>query len=195
MWKILRDRNIKPPYLPLWNLYVCQEATVELNMEQQTGSKSGKEYVKSAYFLPAYLQYMQSTSCELPGWMKHRLESRLPGEIPITPDTQMTSPLWQKVKKNQRGSWWKWKRRVKKLKLNIQKAKIVAFDPITSLQIDGETMETVRDFILGGSKITADGDYSHEVKGLLLLRRKVMTNLDSILKKQKHYFANKGPYI
>ena len=84
---------------------------------------------------------------------------------------------------------------MKKLKLNIQKAKIVAFDPITSLQIDGETMETVRDFILGGSKITADGDYSHEVKGLLLLRRKVMTNLDSILKKQKHYFANKGPYI
>ena len=84
---------------------------------------------------------------------------------------------------------------MKKLKLNIQKAKIMAFDPITSLQIGGETMETVRDFILGGSKITAHGDYSHEVKGLLLLGRKVMTNLDSILKKQKHYFANKGPYI
>ena len=68
------------------------------------------------------------------------------------------------------------------LKPNIQKTKILASGPITSWQIDGETMETVREFILGGSKITADGDYSHEMKRLLLLRRKVMTNLDSILK-------------
>ena len=71
---------------------------------------------------------------------------------------------------------------MKKLKLSIQKAKIMAFGPITSWQIDGETMETVRDFILGGSKITADGDCSHEIKGHLLLGRKVMTNLDSVLK-------------
>ena len=68
------------------------------------------------------------------------------------------------------------------LKLNIQKAKIMASGPITSWQIDGETMETVRDFILGGSKITADGDCSHEIKRCLLLGRKAMTNLDSILK-------------
>jgi len=68
------------------------------------------------------------------------------------------------------------------LKLNIQKTKIVAFSPITSWQIDGETMKTVRDFIFGGSKIIADGDYSHEIKRCLLLGRKVMTNLDSILK-------------
>ena len=68
------------------------------------------------------------------------------------------------------------------LKFNIQKTKIMASCPITSWQIDGETMETVRDFILGGSKITADGDCSHEIKILLLLGRKVMTNLDSILK-------------
>ena len=68
------------------------------------------------------------------------------------------------------------------LKLNIQKMKIMASSPITSWQIDGETMETVRDFILGGSKITADGDCSHEIKRHLLLGRKVMTNLDSILK-------------
>ena len=68
------------------------------------------------------------------------------------------------------------------LKLNIQKTKIVASGPITSWQIDGETVETVRDFILGGSKITADGDFSHEIKRCLLLGRKVMTNLDSILK-------------
>ena len=68
------------------------------------------------------------------------------------------------------------------LKLNIQKAKIIASSPITSWQIDGEKMETVRDFILGGSKITADGDCSHEIKRCLLLGRKVMTNLDSIFK-------------
>ena len=68
------------------------------------------------------------------------------------------------------------------LKLNIQKTKIMASGPITSWQIDGKTMETVRDFILGGSKITADGDCSHEIKRRLLLGRKVMTNLDSILK-------------
>ena len=68
------------------------------------------------------------------------------------------------------------------LKLNIQKMKIMASGPITSWEIDGETMETVRDFIVGSSKITADGDYSHEIKRCLLFGRKVMTNLDSILK-------------
>ena len=78
------------------------------------------------------------------------------------------------------------------LKLNIQKTKIMATGSITSWQIDGETMETMRDFILGGSKITADSDYSHEIKRPLLLGRKAMTNLDSILK-NRHYLANKGP--
>ena len=78
-------------------------------------------------------------------------------------------------------------------KLNIQKTKIMASGPITSWQIDGETMETVRNFILGGSKITSDGDCSHEIKRRLLLGRKAMTNLDSILKKQRHYFAKKSP--
>ena len=71
------------------------------------------------------------------------------------------------------------------LKLNIQKTKIMASGPIISWQIDGETMETVRDFILGGSKITADGDWSHEIKRHLLLGRKVMTNLDSLLKSRE----------
>ena len=77
------------------------------------------------------------------------------------------------------------------LKLNIQKSKTLASSPITSWQIDGKTMETVRDFIFLGSKITADGDCSHEIKRRLLLGRKAMTNLDSILKR-RHYFANKG---
>ena len=79
------------------------------------------------------------------------------------------------------------------LKPSIQKTKIIASGPITSWQIDGETMETVRDFIFLGSKITADGDCSHEIKRLLLLGRRAMTNLDSIFKKQRHHFANKGP--
>ena len=78
------------------------------------------------------------------------------------------------------------------LKLNIQKTKIIASGPIISWQMDRETIETVRDFILGGSKITADGGCSHEIIRCLLLGRKVMTNVDSILK-SRHYFSNKGP--
>ena len=66
---------------------------LELDLDQQTGSKSGKEYVKSVYCHPVYLTYMQSTSCKMPSWMKHKLKLRLPGEISITSDTQMTAPL------------------------------------------------------------------------------------------------------
>ena len=113
--------------------------------------------------------------------MKHKLESRLLGEISIT-DMQMTTPLWQKVKKNE--SLLMKVKESKKVgsKPNIQKTKIMVSGPIPSWQIDGETMETVRDFIFLGSKITADGDDSHKIKRRLLLGRKVMTNLDSILK-------------
>ena len=75
----------------------------ELDMEQQTGSKLGKEYIKTIYCHPTYLTYMQTKSCEMPDWMKHKLESRLPGEISITSDMQTTPPLWQKVKRNQRA--------------------------------------------------------------------------------------------
>ena len=71
---------------------------LEPDMEQQTGSKLGKEYIKSVYCHPAYLTSMQSASCEMLGWMKHKLESRLLGEISITSDRQMTPPLWQKTK-------------------------------------------------------------------------------------------------
>ena len=73
---------------------------LELDMEQQTGSKLEKEYVKAVYCHPAYLTSMQSTSWEMPGWIKHKLESRLLGETSVTSDMQMTPPLWQKVKKN-----------------------------------------------------------------------------------------------
>ena len=73
---------------------------LELDMEPQTGSKLGKEYIKAVYCHPAYLTYMENTSWEMLDWMKHKLESRLPGEISIISDTQRTSPLWQKAKKN-----------------------------------------------------------------------------------------------
>ena len=98
LWKILKEMGI-PNHLNflLSNLYAGQEAT-EPDMEQKTVSKSGKEYVKAVYCHLAYLAYMQSTSCEMPGWIKHKLESRLLGEILITSDVQMTPPLWQKVK-------------------------------------------------------------------------------------------------
>ena len=83
----------------LRNLYAGQEATVRTRHEQQTGSKLGKEYVKAVYCHPAYLTYMQSTSCKMPGWMKHELESRLLGEISIISDMLMTTPLRQKAKR------------------------------------------------------------------------------------------------
>ena len=84
-----------------WETYMqVRKQQLELDMEQQMGSKSGKEYVKVVYCHPAYLTYMQSTSCEMPGWVKHKLESRLPGEISVTSDMQMTPALWQKVKRN-----------------------------------------------------------------------------------------------
>ena len=157
---------------------------LELDMEQQTGSKLGKEYVKAVYCHPVYLTYMQSTSCEMPDWMKHKLESRLPGELSITSDRQMTPPLWQKAKKELKSLLMKEKEEREKagLKLNIQKTKIMASSPIILWQIDGETMEIVTDFIYLGFKITADGDCSHEIKRCLLFGRNTMTILDSILK-------------
>ena len=82
-----------------WETYIqVKKQQLELDMEQQTGSKYGKEYVKAVYRHPAYVTYRQSTSCEMPGWRKHKLESRLLGEISTTSDMQMTPPLWQKVK-------------------------------------------------------------------------------------------------
>ena len=103
--KILQEMEI-PDHLNylLRNLCAGQEATVRMDVEQWTGSQSGKEYIKAIHCHPAYLTSMQSKSCEMPDWMKHKLESRLPGEISITSDTQMTPPVWQKARKNQRAS-------------------------------------------------------------------------------------------
>ena len=116
----------------------------------------------------------------MPGWMKHKLESRFPGEISITSDKDTT--LMAESEEELRSLLMKEESEKAGLNLNIQKTNIMASSPITSWQIDGETMETVTDFIFLGSKITADGDCSHEIKRYLLLGRKAMTNLDSMLK-------------
>ena len=147
----------------------------ELDMEQQTGSKPGKEYVKAVYCHPANLTYMQrslvschlwgptesdmteatqqqqqqqqSTSCEKPGWMKHKLESRLLGEISITSDIYHLMAESQEELESLDES--KEESEKTGLKLNIQKTKIMASGPITSWEIDGETRETVTDYFLG----------------------------------------------
>ena len=131
------------------------------------------------------------------GWMNHKLESRLPGEISVISDMICRyaddvsdiryaddTNLMAESEEELKGLLMKVKEESEKagLKFNIQKTKIMASGPITSCQIDGETMEIVTDFILGGSKITADGDCSHVIKRRLLLGRKAMTNLDTILK-------------
>ena len=116
-------------------------------MEQQIGSKLGKQYIKAVYCHPAYLTSLQSTSCEMPGWMKHKLEPRLPGEIinnlRYADDTTLMAGSERGTKEpldeNEGGKAG--------LELNIQKTKIMASGPIISWQIDGETMETVTDFI------------------------------------------------
>ena len=122
----------------------------------------------------------------MPGWMKHKLESRLLGEIALTSDKQMTddTTLMAESKEELKSLLIRMIEESEKagLKLNVQKTKIMASSPITSWQIDGETMETVTDFIFLGSKITLDGDCSHKIKRHLLLGRKAMTKLDSILK-------------
>ena len=139
----------------------------------------GQGVCQGCILSPFLLTYMQSTSCKMPGWMKHKLESRSPGEISITSDVQTSPPLWQKSEGELKSLLMKVKEDSEKagLKLNIQKTKIMASGPITSWQVDGETTETVTDFIFLGFKITAYGDCSHEIKRRLLLARKAMTNL------------------
>ena len=101
--KFLKRWEYQTTWPASWEICTqVKKQQLESDMEQRTGSKSGKKYVKAVYCHLAYLTYLlvQSTSCEMPDWMKHEVESRLPGEIPITSDRQMAPPLWQKVKRN-----------------------------------------------------------------------------------------------
>ena len=139
---------------------------LELDMEQQTGSKLGKEYIKAVYCQPAYLTYMQSTSWEMSGWMKHKLESiktagRNINNLKYADDTTLMAESKEELK----ILLMKVKEESEKvgLKLNIQKTKVMASGSITSEQIEWEKVETVTDFIFLGSKITVDSDCSHEL--------------------------------
>ena len=179
MWKILKEMGI-PDYLIclLRNLYAGQEAQLESDMRQQTGSKLGKGFIKAEYCHPACLTHMQSTSCEMPGSMKHKLikiAGRNINNLRYADDTTLMAESKEELK----SLLMTIKEESEKvgLKLNIHNTKTMASGPITSWQIDGETMEIVTDFIFLGSKITADGDCSHESKRHLLLGRKAMTNL------------------
>ena len=99
--RFLKSRKYQTTLPASWETCMrVKKQQLEPVMEQQTGSTLGKEYVKAVYCHPAYLTSMQSTSCEMPGWINHKLESRLPGEISITSDMKMTPPLWQMVKSN-----------------------------------------------------------------------------------------------
>ena len=153
---------------------------LELDMEQWTGSKLWKEYIKDVYCHPTYLTSMQSTSHEMPGWMKHNLESRLPPEISITSDTQMTQPLWQKVKRNWRASWWKWKSWLT-TQHSENKDHVIRSHHLMANRW-GNNGNSSRFYFLGlknhcSHAVKSDG--SHEIKRNFLLGRKGMTNLES----------------
>ena len=166
----------------------------ELDMEQQTGSKSGKEYVKAVLLSPClfnlYAEYTMRNAWLDEAQAGIKIARRNINNLRYADDTTLMAEseelksLLMKVKEESEKAGLKKKKRKEKagLKLNSQKTKIMASGPITSWQIDGETVETVADFTFLGSKITADGDCSHEIKRHLLLGRKAMTNLDSILK-------------
>ena len=149
---------------------------LEPDMEQQTGSRLGKEYVTAVYCHPTYIWNVGLDEAQA----RIKIARRNINNLRYADDTtimaeseeELKSHLMKVKEENEKAG----------LKLNIKKTKIMASSPITSWQIDRETMKTVTDFIFGGSKITADGDCSHEIKRHLLLGRKAMTNLDSILK-------------
>ena len=157
---------------------------LELDMEQQTGFKKEKEYVKAVYCHPAYFNFyaeyimrnagLEETQAGIKIARRNINNLRYADDITIKAESEEElKNLLMKVKEeNERVG----------LKLNIQKTKIMKSGPFTSWQIDGETMETVTEFLFGGSKITAHGDCSHEIKRCLLFGGKAITNLDSILK-------------
>ena len=161
---------------------------LEPHMEQWTGSKLGKKFIKAVYCHSADLTYMQSTSCKMLGWMKHKLESRFPRKISITSDMKMRTILMTESKEELKNLLMKVKEESEEagLKLNIHKTKTMPSSHITLWQIEEEKVEVVTDFIFLGSRITGDckmaGDCSLEIKRYLVLGRKAMTDLDSVLK-------------
>ena len=184
-WKILKEMGI-PDHLTflLRNLYAGQEATVRTGHGKTDWFQIGKGVRQGCILSPClfnlYAEYIMRNAGLEEAQAGIKIAGRNNNNLRYADDTtlmaeseeQLKSPLTKVKEESEKVG----------LKLNIQQTKIIASGPITSWQIDRETVETVADFILGGSKITADGDCSHEIKRSLLLGRKVMTNLDSILK-------------
>ena len=185
LWKILQEMRI-PDHLTclLRNLYAGQEATVRTEHGTMDWFKIGKGICQGCISSPClfnlYAHYILQNAGLDEAQAGIKIAKRNINNLIYADDTT----LMAETKKELKSLLVKLKEESEKvgLKLNIQKTKIMASSPITSWQIDGETMETVIDFILGISKITADGDCSHEIKRRLLLGRRVMTNLESILK-------------
>jgi len=193
LWEILKEMGI-PDHLTcfLRNLYAGQEATVRTGHGTTDWFQIGKGVSQGCILSPClfnlYAEYIMRNAGLEKAQAGNKIARRNINHLRYADDTTLMAESEEKLK----SLLMKVKEENEKvgLKFHIQKTKIMASGPTTSWKIDGET---VGDFILDGSKIYADGDCSHEIKRRLLLERKVMTNLDSIFKKQRHYFANKRP--
>ena len=189
-WKIFKETGI-PGHPASWETWVqIKKQQLELYREQQTSSKLGKEYVKAVHCHPAYLTYMQTTSCEMPDWMNHKLGC--PGAVPITSDMPWHHPNGRKhrgtnepLSEGERGEL------KSQLKTQHSKSKDHGIWPHHSMANGWGNNGKSGILYFGGSKITADGDCSHEIKRHLLLGRKAMTNVDSILKSTDIIFPTK----
>uniref|UniRef100_A0AC11ETM2 Uncharacterized protein n=1 Tax=Ovis aries TaxID=9940 RepID=A0AC11ETM2_SHEEP len=198
LWKIWKEMGI-PDHLTclLRNLYAGQEATVGTGHGTTDWFQWEKEYVKAVYCHPAlfnlYAEYIMRNAGLEEAQAGIKIAGRNINNLRYADDTTLMAESEEELK----SLLMKVKKENEKvgLKLNIQKTKIMASSPITSWEIDGETVETVADFIFLGSKITAHGDCSHEIKRRLLLGRKAMTNLDSILKSRDITLSTKVPLV
>ena len=198
MWKILKEMRI-PNHLTclLRNLYAGQEATVRTGRGTTDWFQIGKGECQGCILSPClfnfYAEYIMRNAGLEEAQAAIKIAGRNINDLKYADDTTLMAESEEEPK----SLLMKMKEESEKvgLKLNFQKTKIMASGPITSWQIDGETVETVADFILGGSKITADGDCSHEIKTHLLLRRKAMSNLDSILKSRDITLPTNVPLV
>ena len=196
LWKVLKEIGI-PNHLTclLRNLFADQEVTVRTGHGTtgwfQTGKGVRQGCILSPCLFNLYAEYIMRNAGQDEAQAGIKLAGRNINNLRYADNTTLLAESEEELKNHS----MKVKEESEKvgLKLNIQKTKIMASSPITSWQIDGETMEIVRDFILGGSKITTDGDCSHEIKRCLLLGRKPMTNLDSVIK-PRHHFTDKCLY-
>ena len=189
-----RDGTTRPPTCLLRNLYAGQEATVRTGHGTTDCLQSGKGVCQGCILSPCLFNFYAEYTMRNTGLDEAQAAIKIAGKNINNLRYADNTTLMAESEEELKSLLMKVKEESEKvgLKLNIQKTKVMASSPITSWQIDRKTMETVTDFIFGGSKITAYGDCSHEIKRHLLLGRKAMTNLDSILKSRLH-LANQGP--